>query len=150
MANDNISLIKDFFIELLGFEPEMLIEESNEEIQVGLQVEPDVSGVLIGYRGEVITALQTVLSLMIQTKGGEYFPVRLNVNNYKEQRSKALEGLAQSSAEKAISLGREIEISNLSSYERRIIHSYLGDNPEVETFSRGVGSGRVLVVSPSK
>lgn len=140
--------ITGFFTQLLGFEPEIEINTSSEEVIVKLTVEPELSGMLIGYRGEVLSSLQLLLTLMLQPGFSSWTPVRLDINEYRQQRVSHLEEMAHNAAERAISTKGPVVLDRLSSYERRVIHTTLTDHPEVETFSQGEAPNRVLVVAP--
>jgi len=148
MKNQTDQLIAQFFSDLLGYDPDIIIEHNENEISVQLNLDAQESGVVIGYRGEVLTSLQLILSLMVQPNYDIWFPVRLNVNDYRQQRNKALETLALNTASKALEFNKSIRLNNLSSYERRIIHSILSENDQIETHSEGEPQYRVLVVTP--
>ena len=149
MSQISTQIINDFFSDLLGFESNPQIEATDDEIFVDLQLDPQFSGIVIGYRGEVLTAIQLLLSLMIQENHDNWLPVRVNVNDYRQQRQKALEELAQNTADKALKLQKPITLNNLSSYERRVIHTILSETPEITTFSEGEEPNRVLIISPA-
>lgn len=145
---DNQTLIKTFFNNLLDEDPEITIDTTEEEIRVDLQLSPDHSGVVIGYRGEVLTAIQLVLSLMIQEDRESWLPVRVNVNNYREQRAEALENLAKNTAQRVLDTGQAMSLPNLTSYERRLIHNILSETDGVESYSEGEGNQRILIIAP--
>lgn len=145
---DTQKLVSEFFLEILGEEPEITVDEQDNEVHVDVQLNPEHSGIVIGYRGEVLAAMQLILSLMNQQSKGDWYPVRLNVNNYREQRADALENLARNTAQRVLDNGSALSLPNLSSYERRIIHNVIGDVDGVESFSEGEGQHRTLIISP--
>lgn len=148
--NDNTNqLISDFFSTLLGFTPELEIEHQDESIQVQLNLPPEESGVIIGYRGEVLNSIQLVLSLMTQSHFDDWYPVRLNINDYREKRNKAIENLAETTASRVLDTNQPVRLTNLSSYERRLIHTILSENDQITTHSEGEDPNRVLIVSPT-
>lgn len=142
--------ILDFFNQWLDINLEPQITETEEEIAIDIQVEPHLSGLLIGRRGEVITAAQLLLTLIHEKHAGIRKPIRLNINDYRQQRENSLENLSQRAANKALELNQPISIPDLSSYERRIIHLNLQNNPDVVTSSEGEPPNRILIVSPTK
>lgn len=148
MNQQTQDIITNFFAEILGEEPQLFINQDDTEISVDLELNPELSGVMIGYRGEVLAAMQLILSLIVQTHTGEWVPVRVNVNNYREQRAEALANLAQNTARRVLDSGTPLSIPNLSSYERRLIHSILSEIEGVASHSEGEGINRVLIVSP--
>lgn len=138
-------IIIGFFTDLLGEEPEIEIFEEEDGVYVNLQVSPELSGIIIGYRGEVLTATQFVVSMMLSEKDG-WSPVRLNINNYREQRSEALETLAINTANRVLDSGQALSIPNLSSYERRQVHDVITGIEGVTSFSEGSGRNRTLII----
>jgi len=72
----------------------------------------------------------------------------VDVAGYRERRRTTLEGIAKRAADRAAREGREIPLDPMASYERRIIHTLLAEDPQVVTFSRGEGSERHIVVAP--
>lgn len=119
-----------------------------EQIQVNIQVPEDSTGIFIGRRGENISALRLILSLIISQRDSTWPKLRLNVNDYQEKREEYLIDLAKDAALKAQELQREIILPNLSSYERRIIHLHIEELGTVTTESRGEEPNRQLVIIP--
>jgi spoIIIJ-associated protein len=138
-------VIKDFFVSL-GIEATMEITEDAEAISVVLETED--TGIVIGYHGETLEALQLVLSLILAKENGEFKRVSIEAGDYKKNRTEWLERLALDAKEKALSEGREIYLSELKSWERRVVHLLLQDDKEVTSESSGEGKDRVLVVKP--
>ena len=137
-------------ITLLTF-PDHQLEGKQEDdcLSLTLTLPNEDSGILIGYRGEKIDALQFILNLLHNQKNISYEPVNLDINGYRQRRTESLHRLADKALLKAIDSGREIILPPLPSYERRIIHIYLSQKSEVTTYSEGEGLNRRLVVRPS-
>jgi len=148
MDDTTKQLFTDFFTELLGFSPDLDISESEEQITLQLQLEPQHSGVLIGYQGETLNAIQLILSLVYQRAHDDWKPIRLNINDYRQKRQQSLEALAGNAAAKAVTEGVSVSLTGLTSYERRIVHAFLTDDPSVVTHSEGEDPHRYLIVSP--
>ena len=138
-------VIKKFFVSL-GIDTEFAIVEDEETIGVTLETED--TGIIIGYHGETLEALQLILSLLIAKELGAFKRVSLEAGDYKKNRSEWLEKLAQDAKERALSENKEIYLSELKSWERRVIHLLLQDDKEVASESTGEGKDRVLVVKP--
>jgi len=122
--------------------------KDKDQILLSIQVPEDQTGLFIGRHGEGINSLRLLLSLIISQRLGSWPHLRLNVNDYQEKRSEALLQLADNAIQKAIQLQREIILPNLSSYERRIIHLRIEEEPQVVTESRGEAPNRQLVIIP--
>ncbi len=102
---------------------------------------------LIGYRGETLNALQTILSTIATKEHNERIRVELDILGYREKRKKALEELAEKIAKSVIRTRKPITLEPMTPYERKIIHSALQDNKRVKTVSIGEGMHRKVVVS---
>lgn len=136
----------DEFIKTLGIEGKAELSFSEEAVAVVLATED--TGIIIGYHGEVLEALQLLLSIAITKKAGKFIRVSVDAGEYKKNRIAWLEQLATQTREKALEQQKEIELSNLKSWERRVIHVFLQDDKEVVCESFGEGKDRVLVVQP--
>lgn len=130
----------------LGIDAKVIIDEKEEEIGVTLETED--TGMVIGYHGDTLESLQLILSLCIAKELGAFKRVSLEIGDYKKNRSEWLTNLAAESKERAIAEGREISLRNLKSWERRIIHMCLKDDGSVMSESVGEGKDRMLVIKP--
>ena len=135
---------------LLTFpDTQLSITETEVETQVNLTVDESATGVLIGYHGEKIDALQLILSLIYNQNRTDYKPVRLDINDYRQRRTEALDELADKAVEQAVKSGREIILPPLSPAERRLVHVHLSENNQVTTYSEGEGRTRRLIIRPN-
>lgn len=73
--------------------------------------------------------------------------VRLDIEGYKEKRIKTLQDLAGKKARVVEKTGKVITLEPMKAYERKIIHRYLQNNPNVETRSIGEEPRRRIVIS---
>ena len=80
----------------------------------------------------------------------EYVRVSLDTENYRQKRTLALEKLANKVADKVVRNGRNMTLEPMNSFERRVIHSTLQNNPDVVTSSVGEEPQRRVVVSLEK
>lgn len=138
-------IIKNFF-DLLGLNTEFKLLEDDETISLALETED--SGIVIGYHGETLEALQLILSLILAKEQGEFKRVSIEVGDYKKNREQWLEKIALDAKEKALAEKKEVYLSDLKSWERRVVHLLLQDDKEVVSQSTGEGKERVLVVKP--
>jgi spoIIIJ-associated protein len=139
-----IKITKELF-ELLDFHDcEISLEEKEGIFQV--QVKTQDSALLIGHHGENISALQIILGLIIYHQTGSWQKINLNVNNWRQVREEFLKKMALNLAQKAKFSGKAVEVANLSPADRRVVHLYLADHPDVTTYSEGEGKDRRLIV----
>jgi spoIIIJ-associated protein len=144
-AYKHTKLIKEFF-KTLGIESEMKVSEDEEAVSVVLETED--TGIIIGYHGETLEALQIVLSLILAKAAGEFKRVSLEVGDYKKNREEWLEKLALDAKEKALFNSKEVYLTDLKAWERRVVHMVLQNDDQVITESSGEGKERVLVIKP--
>jgi len=104
-------------------------------------------GNLIGYRGEALYALENILKAISNKDSENRVVVRLDIENYKEKRIKTLQDVANKKARIVEKTGKMITLEPMQAYERKIIHSFLQENPNVETRSIGQEPRRRIVIS---
>src|SRR3990172_1770175 len=98
-------LTKELF-ELIGLKPEIEIvhDKENEAIMVNLKSD-DSTGLIIGRRGETISAIQSVLGMMVRQKAGGWVRIMLNIGDWREKQEEQLKELATSAAQRARETG---------------------------------------------
>jgi len=138
---------KELF-KLLDVEVKIKLTEDKENEAVKVQIDTKSAELLIGYQGRTLNSLQLVLGLMVSKKLDNWQRVVVNVGDYREQREQELKELAMSTAQKVKFSGQPAFLSNLSSFERRLVHLFLVDHPDVVTESEGEENYRRLVVKP--
>jgi len=106
------------------------------------------TGIVIGYHGEILEALQLVTSLVVARKLGRFVRISIEVDGYKKHRVEYLEKLAVDTKERALSENKEQVLMGLRSWERRIVHMFLQNDEEVASESSGEGRDRVLLIKP--
>lgn len=146
---DRKTILEDFlkqFIEKLpNNETEYKINIVNNEIL--LELNGGYAGRLIGYRGENLNSLQIILSSIVNKNFEDRVKVLLDIEGYREKREKTLEELAIKISKTVIKTGKSITLEPMSAYERKIIHSKLQENSNVDTHSIGEEPNRRIVIS---
>jgi len=105
---------------------------------------------VIGYRGEVLDAIQTLAGAAMNIGNKEYRKVVVDCENYREKREETLVKLAKKLEEKATEMKREVILEPMSPYERRIIHTALSESETVTTKSEGKEPNRYVVIVPNE
>ncbi len=131
---------------LLGSDATPELAQEEEKIVINLDCESAKK--LIGRRGEIIDAVQTLAGAVANTGRKEYKRVVVDCGNYREEREETLRRVAEKSAAKAVRQGKRVRLEPMNPYERRIIHSALLDNEEVTTKSEGKEPARYVVITP--
>ena len=131
---------------LLGSEASPVLTDEGEKIVISLSAETTKG--IIGRRGEVIDALQTLAGAVANTGRKNYKRVVVDCENYREEREETLKRVAQKLAQKAVRLGKRVRLEPMNPYERRIIHSALAESEEVTTRSEGKEPARYVIITP--
>ncbi len=108
----------------------------------------DDLGILIGRRGQTLTALQYICRLIVSHRLKAWSPLVIDVEGYKQRRAEALQALAIRMAEQVKARGTPFSLEPMPAYERRVIHITLADHPDVTTESTGEGESRKVVILP--
>ena len=132
--------------ERLDADCELSAKETSERITV--TVSGAGAGKLIGYRGDVLDAVQYIASVLVNRDRKRYKRITVDCENYREKREESLVKLAERLAEKAVRTGRKVRLEPMNPAERRVIHSALQKNEEVDTVSVGTEPNRYLTIVP--
>lgn len=144
--NDKIKVLTEKLLSLAGVSAEIdVIDMGDKTYEVNLSTE-DETGLLIGFRGENINAIQTVLGIMLKGMTGEWYRLIVNVGDYREKQEEKLKELATQSADRAIETKEPQPIYNLNASQRRVVHMHLAQRNDITTESEGVEPERYLVV----
>ncbi|MBN1161223.1 MAG: KH domain-containing protein [Dehalococcoidales bacterium] len=123
-------------------------DENGELSSVGLNIEGEDLGILIGRRGQTMVSLQYIVRIIMSQKMEVNIPIVLDVEGYKQRRCEGLRMLANRLAEQVKTRKTPFAMEPLPAFERRIIHLALADHPDVITESTGVGDARKVVITP--
>jgi spoIIIJ-associated protein len=113
---------------------------------IPLDIKGDDLGILIGRRGETLSALQYLVNLIISRRLKSRVGVVVDVEGYRQRRYESLRLLARRLADQVKSTGRSVTLEPMPPNERRIIHLELKDNPDVTTQSMGQGEERKIAI----
>jgi len=122
-------------------------DKDNEAFVVNINSDEE-QGLLIGKKGETVTAIQTALSLMFKQNFGDWKRVVVNVGDYMEKQEEYLRSLAERTVERVRETGEAQSLYNLKPAQRRIVHMVIQEIEGVVSESTGEGSERCLVVKP--
>ena len=120
----------------------------SEDEKIIINVTAVNNNALIGRKGVLLDAAQTLAGAVANTGREEYKRVVVDCENYRENREETLTRLANNLAQKSVRLGRKIRLEPMNPYERRIIHAALTGNEEVTTESEGKEPNRYIVIVP--
>ena len=145
-ALDRVGDLVEEIVDALDLDAEVEVEQIGSDINV--IVDGDDVGLFIGRHGQTIDAVQH-LAYKVAGRGGEKgLRVTIDAAGYRDKRKNVLERQAADAAERAVSTGKPVALDAMSAVERKVVHEFLKDRDDVETWSEGVEPDRHLVVGP--
>jgi len=121
-----------------------------EDYTILVDINGNASGMMIGYRGDTLNAMQTILSSIANNGSDEKIKLILDIENYRAKREKVLDELAQKVAKTVLKTGKSVTLEPMTPYERKIIHNSLQGFDKIENHSIGEGDNRRVVISKIK
>ena len=122
----------------MGFPAEVTVR-FREDRRLGLDIESDGSGILIGKQGKTLEALQFIVNLAAGRIGGDSTRIILDTQDYRSRRERSLIRMANHVADQ-VRRGRDSQLLEpLNPFERRLIHTALARYGDIETISEGDG-----------
>ena len=134
-------------IERMGIQGQVSVREAGDPIV--LDISGRELGPLIGWRGENLRALQTIVNMLMNKVGAEK-RVIIDVERYRQRREHTVREIAFRAARQVKVTGDPITLDAMQPFERRAIHVALEADPEVTTVSVGEEPNRRLVVEPRR
>jgi spoIIIJ-associated protein len=140
-------------VEKMGFKAKVvsrigydMVGEEGEEPPLVLNLTGYGLGMLVGRKGEILSALQLLTRAIVSRKVSQNANIIVDVENYRARRWKYLSRLALRMAEKVERTHRTVVLEPMPPYERRIIHLALRNHPTVTTKSIGEGEKRRVTI----
>jgi spoIIIJ-associated protein len=132
----------------LGLDAEVRIEERGDELHATL-VGEDL-GLFIGRHGQTIDAVQHLAYKAAVHGRTEPCRVTVDAAGYRDRRRAVLTRQADEAAGDAARTGAPVALEPMNAGERKLVHEYLKDRPDIETYSEGSEPDRHLVVAPAR
>lgn len=142
----NVIEFVEKILEYMGLNADTELVEKDGSTTINLYTTDSAN--VIGYRGEVLDAIQTLAGACLNIGKKEYKKVVVDCEGYREKRENTLIALAKRLEEKATALRREVILEPMSPYERRIIHTALANSETCTTKSEGSEPNRFVVIVP--
>ena len=146
--NDLVNYVKEVINDItsnMGIEANLEIRKRDNNLMI--KIFSDHNAVLIGKNGYTIQALQNVIrQIVYNAVENNNLLITLDVENYKEKRISNIERLAKRIAKEVLATKTEAKLDSMNSYERRIVHATLADNPHLTTESIGEEPNRCVVI----
>jgi spoIIIJ-associated protein len=149
VPNDLIIAVDEFVISLvrtMGIDATVDVYDSGDVIAVDIATQE--TGLLIGQKGETIDAIQYLVNVSIYKMRPFAKRIVVDSEGYRQRRVEAIQGMAHRTARRALREQRPLSLPPMSPAERRVVHLFLKENPQVTTSSQGEEENRRVVVSP--
>lgn len=98
---------------------------------------------------EVIQSLNHLVRRIMDTKNKEDKntpSVFIDINGINKKKISNIRTIAHMMAERARYFKSKVEVDPMSAFDRRVVHEYLADKPDIRTESSGEGDGRRVVI----
>lgn len=106
----------------------------------------DKNPILIGKDGKTIRAIQLLLHQALNNQIGFNVRVSVDVSNYKDKKLKRLDREVRKIMKEVESTRIEVKLDPMNSYERRVVHTVVSENENLETESFGETPNRYVVI----
>jgi spoIIIJ-associated protein len=120
-------------LKTLGFDA--TVDEQQTDDGIYLDVKADDSGRLIGRQGQTLADLQYITNRLLFKQDQNVPKITVDVGGYRSQAKDAVVKRAKEAAEKVKRWGDVVELEPMNSFDRRIVHQALKDDPDVVTQS---------------
>jgi len=151
--NQILNIAQDL-LKRAGFEAEVKILDDGFEGAsfpvVSVESEKDLS-TLIGKNGQNLNAFEHLIRLIALRKNKPEFKdinFIVDINDYRKSRARYILDLARSAANRVIGAQKAEALAPMSSYERRLVHTELASNKDIQTQSIGEEPHRRIVIKP--
>lgn len=135
-------------LERMGIQADIDVNEGEDKIVLEIQTgDPEV---VIGRKGQVVDALQHLVSKVVyrERAGEKGKPIVVDSGGYRDKHVLRLQSLAQRMGEKALATQAIVELSPMSAHDRRIVHMAIAEIPGLSSRSEGEGDDRHILVVP--
>lgn len=125
-------------------------EETAEEEPLTLNIRTESEqalSLLIGRRGETLSALQLLVNLIVAKQTGHHERIIVDAEGYRLRREENLRSMAMRVAAQVRRSGHPVTLEAMPPAERRIVHMTLAETDDIGTESTGEGDQRRVVVS---
>ena len=133
-------------VDALDLDAEIEVSDDGEVV-TGTLVGEDL-GRVIGRHGQTIDALQHLAWRIAVRESDERRRVVIDAAGYRDRRAAALQAQADQAVADALRFSRPVALDAMTASDRKVVHEYLRDRGDVETYSEGDEPDRHLVVAP--
>lgn len=136
------------FLDLADVDGDIDIDVADGRAQVAIVCEDEDSNLseLVGRDGRVLSALQELTRLAVQTSTGQRSWLMLDIDGFRNRRKDDLAELARKKIEEVRETGESVSLKPMNSFERKVVHDQVAQAGLVSE-SEGEGDSRHVVIS---
>ena len=118
---------------------------------IWFQIEVDNPRSYLAHGGEGLLALNHLVRKIMESKqGGEEAgktkEIMIDINGFQKKKVDNLRAVAHMMAERARYFKSNIEVDPMPAFDRRVVHEFLSNAPDLKTESEGTGSSRRVII----
>jgi spoIIIJ-associated protein len=151
-VQEQAAIISDFLaglVDAFGVDGSIEQEQIDDET-IEVKVLGDDLGLLIGPKGNTLTAVQELARTVVQRRatGTHHGRVRIDVGGYRQRRREALERFTRQVAEQVLETGSQKALEPMVASDRKVVHDTVNTIDGVTTLSEGEEPRRRVVIAP--
>ncbi|GAB4320326.1 MAG: protein jag [Candidatus Sumerlaeia bacterium] len=116
--------------------------------QLFISIRSNDNRTLIGRKGEVLEALQHLVSRALSRGNDINLEVTVDVGGYWEKRRAKIIERVRQAAQKALKTRRSVALFPMNPQERKLVHLTVKEYPDLTSYSEGKEGSRYVVIAP--
>jgi spoIIIJ-associated protein len=110
-----------------------------ENNRIIFNIDSDDSGILIGKKGKTLDSIQLLLNIYSGRLSDDSPRVMVDTEDYRRRRESNIIHLAKRTADQVKKSRRSVLLQAMNPFERRLVHTALNNQRNIETISEGDG-----------
>lgn len=120
--------------------------EADGRLPVRVVVDADSVEAMVGRRSTAISSVQHLVERLNQRATGEFLPLDLDINNYRQRQDGKLTRMAKDAMSRVQQGGDDDHLPPMNARERRVIHMEVAEVEGLATYTMGKGMDRHVVI----
>jgi len=148
-------------IEKLGMQAEIeaeLEEGDNNKNYLKIHIQGDELGLLIGFKGQGILAIQQYLTIIMslninhdeEAKDVVRTNILVDINDYKTKQEDQTRQTALRAIDQVLESGQAVELPPMNPAKRRVVHMVVSEDDRIESESVGEDIERRVIIKPKE
>lgn len=148
----NVQAITEELLRRCGFFASVRLLEKNDDDRLPVRAVVDAESVeaMVGRRNSAISSVQHLVERLNQKSTGEFQPLDMDINNYRQRQDGKLTRLAQDAIGRVQQSGDEDHLPPMNARDRRMVHMEVAEVDGLHTYTVGQGMDRHVVICVDK